>query len=82
MQIVVVVSQFCALAASQAAGHRAMVSPAAPLLAAVAQTRPSVQMLRKMMMQVMSSMDVSSSCQRLIASLIMASAALSAELFW
>ena len=40
-----------------------------------------VQMLRKIMMQVISSIEVSSSYQRLIASFIMASAAFSAE-FW
>lgn len=38
-----------------------------------------VQMLRKIMMQVISSIEVSSSYQRLIASFIMASAAFSAE---
>ena len=38
-------------------------------------------MLRKMMIQVISSIDVSSYYQRLIDSLIMASAAFSAELF-
>ncbi len=38
------------------------------------------QMLRKIMMQVMSSIEVSSSCHRLMDSLMIASAAFSAEL--